>query len=81
MSQSVYINKLVKNDLLWFADSAEHMNGVWVFEAESWSANDADLQIWGDACKIGLAFWVPSLKAAFIGDPIINGDTPFNIFL
>jgi hypothetical protein len=41
---------------------------------------DANLEIFGNACKIGLAFWAPKLKAAYIGDPIIFPDEPFNIF-
>ena len=80
MSQSIYINKQVQNDLLWFTDSAEHMEGIRILVEEEWDVNDVDVQIWGDACKIRLAFWVPSLKVAFIGDSVIQKDAPFNIF-
>src|SRR5260370_13397233 len=31
-------------------------------------------------CKVRLAFWVPSIKAVFIGDLVIEKDAPFNIF-
>ena len=43
MNQSIYINKQVRNDLLWFADSVEHLDGVQVLEAEHWSVEEADL--------------------------------------
>ena len=80
MSQSIYINKQVQNDLLWFVDSAEHVEGIWILVKETWGADEADIQIWGDACKISLAFWAPSLKVAFIGNLVIKKDVPFNIF-
>ena len=80
MSQSIYINKQVRNDLLGFADSAEQMEGIRILVEETWGADEADIQIWGDACKIGLAFWAPSLKVAFIGDLVIKKDIPFNFF-
>ena len=34
LSQAVYINKDVQNDLLWFADSMSKLNGVQLFDAE-----------------------------------------------
>src|SRR5260370_24997337 len=80
MSQSIYINKQVQNDLLWFVDSAECMKGIWILVEETWGADEADIQIWGDASKIGLAFCAPSLKVAFIGNAVIEKDVPFNIF-
>src|SRR5260370_11786787 len=56
------------------------MKGIWILVEEMWGADEADIQIWGDASKIGLAFWAPSLKVAFIGDTVIKKDVPFNIF-
>ena len=35
----------------------------------------------GDASKDGLAFWAPQSSSAFIGDPILDDDISFNIFL
>ena len=56
------------------------MEGIQILVEEMWGADEADIQIWGDTCKIGLAFWAPSLKVAFIGDSVIEKDIPFNIF-
>ncbi len=60
LSQGVYINKQVHDDLLWFMQSVDHLDGVQLFEAEEWAADDADLQIWSDASKDSLGFWAPS---------------------
>ena len=53
-------------------DQVEHLDGVHMFNSEIWDAPEADLQIWGDASAIGLAFWSPSHNVAFIADPIID---------
>ena len=63
-----------------YFQQAEHMEGIWILVEEAWDADEADIQIWGDTCKIGLVFWIPSLKVAFIGDSVIEKDVPFNIF-
>ena len=81
LSQSVYINKHVRDDLLWFADSADCLEGVRLFEAEEWSADVADLEIWSDASKDGLGFWVPKFSSSFIGDVVLGNDSTFNVFL
>ncbi len=52
-----------------------------MFEAEEWTADDADLQIWSDASKARLGFWAPKFASSFIRDPIIDSDSSFNIFL
>src|SRR5258708_97087 len=56
LSQGVYLNKCVHDDLLWFAHSIDHLDGVRLFEAEEWSTHEAELEIWSDACKDGLGF-------------------------
>ena len=43
--------------------------------------SEADLQVWCDASKDGLAFWVPQLSSGFGGDTVVNDNTSFNIFL
>src|SRR5258708_37433359 len=57
LSQGVYVNKCVHEDLLWFAHSVGHLDGIRLFEAEEWSADEANLEIWSDASKDGLGFW------------------------
>src|SRR5260370_6255340 len=54
--------------------------GLWILVEETWDADEADIQIWGDASKSSLAFWATSLKVAFIGDTVIKKVVPFNIF-
>ena len=56
------------------------LNGVQLFDAEDWDAGEANVQIWCDASKEGLAFWIPQIVCGFVGDPIIKNDLSFNIF-
>ncbi len=51
-----------------------------MFDSEIWDASEADLQIWGDASTIGLAFWSPSHNVAYIADPIVDVECHFNVF-
>src|SRR5260221_3645710 len=80
LSRGVYLNKSVHEDLLWFAHSLKHLDGVWLFEAEEWSANEADLEVWSDASKDGLGFWAPKNLSMFFGDPVLHDELSFNIF-
>ncbi len=81
LSQGVYLSKWVCEDLLWFAHSVNHLDGVRLFKAEEWSADEADLEIWSDASKDGLSFWAPKHLGAFFSDPILHDHLSFNIFL
>ena len=81
LSQGVYVNRRVCDDLLWFAHSVNHLDGVRLFEAEEWSPNEADVEIWSDASKDGLGFWAPKFAGAFFGDPVLQDHLSFNIFL
>ena len=81
LSQGVYLNKQVSEDLLWFADSVSHLDGIQLFEVEEWSANEADLEVWSDASKDGLGFWAPNQSCAFFSDPVLPDNLSFNIFL
>ncbi len=57
------------------------LNGIQLFEAEEWSADEANLEIWSDASKDGLGFWAPKHLGAFFSDPILHDHLSFNIFL
>ena len=81
LKQGVYVNKWVREDLLWFVELIDHLEGVHLFEAEEWAANAAELEIWSDTSKDGLGFWVPKFSSGFIGDVILRNDSSFNIFL
>ena len=80
LSQAVYINKEVQNNLLWFADCVLKLDGVCLFSTEEWNANEADVQIWCNASKEGLAFWIPQIACGFVGDAIVEDNLSFNIF-
>ncbi len=41
-------------------------DGVRLFEVEEWLAEEADLEIWSDASKDGLGFWVLKLSTIAI---------------
>ena len=43
-------------DLQWLADWTERLQGVRILGDESWSAQDAELQIWCDASNFGPGF-------------------------
>ncbi len=75
------MNKCVQEDLLWFASSLSCLDGVRLFEAEEWSAEEVDLEVWSDASKDSLGFWAPKHSSPFFGDPIIHDNLSFNIFL
>ena len=81
LSQAVYINKDVQNNLLWFTDTAVRLDGICLFDAKDWDAAEANVEIWCNASKDGLAFWAPQSSSAFIGNPILDNDVSFNIFL
>ncbi len=80
MNALVYLNKQVSSNLLWFAEQVERLDRVRMFDAEEWSAVEADFEIWGDASASSLAFWSPKHKVAHIADPIVNIKGQFNVF-
>ena len=80
MSAPIFLNKRTSNDLLWFADQVKYLEGVRVIYAEVWDVFDANLQIWGDASALGLAFWSPTHMVGYVADPILNTECNFNIF-
>ncbi len=52
----IFLNKCMTEDLLWFTDQVGHLDGVQMFKNEIWDVPEADLEIWGDASAISLAF-------------------------
>src|SRR5260221_14688269 len=71
LNAPIFLNKHTTEDLLWFADQVECLDGVRMFDSEIWDALEADLQIWGDGSAIGLAFWSPLHNVAYIADPLL----------
>jgi hypothetical protein len=80
MNALIYVNKQTRNDLLWFAEQVESLEGIWVLNTEEWGANEVDFQIWGDASPVGLAFFSPTHKMAYVADPVVDQERTFNIF-
>ena len=72
MNAPIFLNKCTTEDLLWFANQVEVLEGVHMFDNEIWDASEADLQIWGDVLAVGLAFWVPLHNVTYIADPIVD---------
>jgi len=66
MSSPVWINRDVLADLGWFADTVEKLSGVSILGAETWSAADADLNVWCDASDIGMGFYCPADSLAYV---------------
>ncbi|KIK66432.1 hypothetical protein GYMLUDRAFT_1026023 [Collybiopsis luxurians FD-317 M1] len=74
-SAQIFMNKDVKQDLLWFTDHIEKSSGMFFFVNIDWNPFlEADMTIYGDACLKGTGFWVPSLKLGFSGQT--NPDSP-----
>src|SRR5258708_17160871 len=80
LNAPIFLNKRTTEDLLWFADQVERLDGVQMFNNEVWDAPEADLQIWGDVSAISLAFWSPLHNVAYVADPIVDAECHFNIF-
>ena len=55
MNTPIWLNASVVTDLRWFANWVEELNRVHILGEETWSVEDADLEIWCDAVggKIG----------------------------
>ena len=62
----VYINRHIRSNLLWLADNLERSRGIFILQSTVWSAAEADLTIFCDACLSGMAFWLPHLCKAFV---------------
>ena len=56
MNAPIWLNASVVTDLRWFANWVEELNGVHILGEETWSAEDADLEIWCDASNYGIGF-------------------------
>ncbi|THU76079.1 hypothetical protein K435DRAFT_879754 [Dendrothele bispora CBS 962.96] len=66
-SALIYVNKAVRNELVWFADHVETLSGVLFFASIDWNPFcEADIVIFCDACLEGMGFWVPSNNTGFM---------------
>lgn len=65
---SIYLNKPVVDDLLWFAEMFAHSQGVYILKARAWSPQQCDLEILCDACLHGMGFWCPTRNVGFAAE-------------
>ena len=52
----IYLNQRVIHDLNWVADRLLDTAGIYLLRTLSWTANQADLILYADACPSGLGF-------------------------
>ena len=65
-TRPMYINKSVKDDLLWVADMFDHHGGVHLLRSHAWCPHNADLEVLCDACLTGLGFWSSARQLDFM---------------
>jgi hypothetical protein len=61
----IWVNNIIREDLLWAASSIRVNPGVLLLRASDWSPPDADIIIYCDACMDGMGFWYPDHDLAF----------------
>ena len=66
----IYLNQRVIHDLNWLADRLLDTAGIYLLRTLSWSANQADLVLYADACPSGLGFWCVNTNQGFIADAL-----------
>ena len=58
--QLIWVSKGLCWELIWFANHIEFSSRVHVMSSNSWGKNDADFNIFCDACLLGMGFWYPT---------------------
>ena len=61
----IWVNQLVRDDLLWAADHLHTSSGVYLLRATNWQAANTNIVIYCDACIHGMGFWYPNEDLAF----------------
>jgi hypothetical protein len=64
----VYVNKRMREDLMWLINHLRSASGVRVYKSLFWDVTLSDLEIYCDASQDGLAFYIPSIRTAFRSD-------------
>jgi hypothetical protein len=72
----IWINTTMVCELHWFTDHIECSDEVHILDSTEWSADDANLTAYTDACMTGLGFWIPQDNVGF-ASPVT---TPHGIF-
>jgi len=63
--QLIWVSVSLSRELSWFADRMEISDGVHIMTSRGWGKNDADLNLFCDACPAGMAFWCPARNVGF----------------
>lgn len=63
--EPIWISASLARELSWFANQIEGSDGIHILRAKEWGRNDADLNLFCDACPRGMAFWCPSFNRGF----------------
>src|ERR1700677_1918245 len=61
----IWISMTLCQELVWLADYMKNAPGVQILMSVAWTAEEADIVIFADACPKGMGFWIPSLKLGY----------------
>jgi hypothetical protein len=67
----IWVNATMVRELHWLADHVDCSDGVHILESTEWSADDASLTVYTDACLTGLGFWIPKDNTGFTS-PVLS---------
>jgi hypothetical protein len=67
----IWVNATMVRELHWLADHVDRSNGIHILESTEWSADDASLTVYMDACLTGLGFWIPKDNTGFTS-PVLS---------
>ena len=61
----IWVNNSIRDDFSWAIKTLESCSGVHLLKSVYWSADEATLTVFCDACPEGMGFWYPELRAGF----------------
>jgi hypothetical protein len=64
----IWVNNSIREDFTWAVKVLNTLSGVRLLRSVYWSADDATLTIFCDACPKGMGFWYPDLNLAFYSE-------------
>jgi hypothetical protein len=63
--QLIWVSTSLCRELHWFADHMMWLDGVHIMQSREWGQNDADIDLFCDACPISMGFWFPAGNIGF----------------
>ena len=63
--QQIWVSKALYKELIWFTYHIDVSDGVHMTSV-SWGKNNADFNIFCDACPFGMGFWYPAGCLGFV---------------